>query len=170
MAKSAMRKIGLMRVARRVYDDVSVLRRCFFSFILPSLEYCSAVWSSAASCHLSLLDRVVHSASTLCSSEDLVDLSVRRDVAGLCMFYKIYHNLHHPLNDVVSAPLRRVRQTRAAEMAHDFEVRPLKCRTAQFERCFVNSMGRIWNSLPDVVFDGGSLDGFKRATNRWLVG
>ena len=51
------------RVARRVFDDVGVLRRCFFSFTLPSLEYCSVVWISAASCHLSLLDRVVHCAS-----------------------------------------------------------------------------------------------------------
>ena len=170
IAKLAMSKVGLMRVARRVFDDVDVLRRCFFSFILPSLEYCSAVWSSAAGCHLSLLDRVVHCASRLCSDvEDLVLLPVRRDVAGLCMFYKIYHNLSHPLNDVVFAPTRRLRHTRAAVLAHDFEVQLLRCRTAQFERCFVNSMGKLWNSLPGEVFDSGCLDGFKRATNRWLV-
>ena len=53
IAKLAMSKVGLMRVARRVFDDVDVLRRCFFSFILSSLEYCSAVWSSC--CWLSFV-------------------------------------------------------------------------------------------------------------------
>ena len=77
-------------------------------------------------------------ASRLCSDvEELVLLPVRRDVAGLCMFYKLYHNLSHPLNDVVFAPTRRLRHTRAAVLAHDFEVQLLRYRTAQFERCFV---------------------------------
>ena len=82
-------------------------------------------------------------------------LPVRRDVAGLCMFYKIYHNLSHPLNDVVFAPTRRLRHTRAAVLAHDFEVQLFRCRTAQFERCFVISMGKLWNSLSGEVFDSG---------------
>ena len=30
-----------------------------WAFILPVLEYCSPVWMSAATSHLSLLDRVV---------------------------------------------------------------------------------------------------------------
>ena len=122
MTKSAMKKIGLMRVDIKVYDDVNVLLHCFLSFILPSLEYCSAVWYSAASCHLSLIDRVVHSASTLCGSAGIVFLSVRWDVSGLYMFYKIDHNLQHFLNDVISVPSRRVRQIRATDIAHDFDV------------------------------------------------
>ena len=115
-----MSKIGLLRVARRVFHDVGVLQRCFFSFILSSLEYCSAVWSSAASNQLPMLDRVVHCASRV----------VMLDVAGLCMFYKIYHNLSHPLNDVVFAPSRDLRHTRATVVAHDFEVQMLRCRKA----------------------------------------
>ena len=48
-----------------------------------------------------------------------LQLSVRRNVAGLCAFYKIYHNLRHPLNDN-SAPSKRVILTRAAVIAHGF--------------------------------------------------
>ena len=37
----------------------SILGRCFLGFVLPVLEYCSAVWCSAANTHLKLLDRAV---------------------------------------------------------------------------------------------------------------
>ena len=39
--------------------------RCFRGFVLLVLEYCSAIWCSAADTHLRLLDRVVSGASFL---------------------------------------------------------------------------------------------------------
>ena len=41
------------------FRDVAVVAKCFWAFILPVLEYCSPVWMSAVTSHLSLLDRVV---------------------------------------------------------------------------------------------------------------
>jgi len=143
VVKTTTRKIGLMRVARRVYNDVVVLRRCFFSFILPSLEYCSAVWRSSASSHLALLDRVVRNASHLCGVDELVSLPHRRDVAGLCMFYKIYHNHRHPLNSAVCVPPRRSRVTRAQVAAHVFEVDLVRCGTVELQCCFVPALSRL---------------------------
>ena len=35
----------------RIFGDQNVLLRCFNSFTLPCLEYCSPVWSSAADSH-----------------------------------------------------------------------------------------------------------------------
>ena len=158
-----------MRVARRVFNDVEVLRRCFFSFILPSLEYCSAVWRSTASSHLALLDWVVHNASVMCGVNELLSLPLLRDVAGLCMFYKIYHILKRPLNSAICVPPRRLRLTRALVAAHRFEVGLARCATVQFGRCFVPALSRLWNVVPDVAF-GRGLDWFKCAVNRWLVG
>ena len=43
----------------------SLLERCSLGFILPVLEYCSAVWCSAADTHFKLLDSVVSDASFL---------------------------------------------------------------------------------------------------------
>ena len=42
-----------------------LIGRCFWGFVLPVLEYCSAVWCSAADTHLKLLDRVVSGACFL---------------------------------------------------------------------------------------------------------
>ena len=37
------------------------LSDCYFTFVLPILEYCSLVLGSAAECHLQLLERQVYS-------------------------------------------------------------------------------------------------------------
>ena len=47
----------------RMVHDRSLLGRCFRGFVLPILEYCSAVWCSAADTHLKLLD---HARSQWC--------------------------------------------------------------------------------------------------------
>ena len=44
-----------------------------------------------------------------------------------------------------------------------------RCRTSQFARCFLPAHVRIWNDLPDTVFNIGTLDGFKGAVKRWLL-
>ena len=67
-----------------MFHDRSLLERRFWGFVLPLLEYCSAMWCSAADTHLKLPDRavsgaqfltggvfecdIVHSSSICCSS------------------------------------------------------------------------------------------------------
>ena len=63
---------------------------CFFGDafgVLCSLllEYCSAVWCSAAETHLIPLDRVVNVASFLTGGVFECDLAHRRSVAVLCI-------------------------------------------------------------------------------------
>ena len=49
----------------QVFHYRSLLLRSFWSFVLPVLEYCSAVWCSAADSQPKLLDRVIRSAGFL---------------------------------------------------------------------------------------------------------
>ena len=60
--RAASQRLGIMRKSWRVFHDRSLLLRCFRAFVLPVLEYCSAVWCSAADTHLELLDRAVSGA------------------------------------------------------------------------------------------------------------
>ena len=53
------RSLGILRKSSRVFHDRSLLVRCFRDFVMIILEYCSAVWCSAADTHLKLLDSVV---------------------------------------------------------------------------------------------------------------
>ena len=59
---AAAHRLGIMRKSGQVFHDRSLLLRVFWSFVLPVLEYCSAVWCSAVDSHLKLVDRVVRSA------------------------------------------------------------------------------------------------------------
>ena len=52
VSSAAARRLGIMRKSWQVFRDRSLLLRSFWSFVLPVLEYCSAVWCSAASSHL----------------------------------------------------------------------------------------------------------------------
>ena len=59
VSRAASQRLGILRKSWRVFHDGSLLGRCFPGFVLPVLEYCSAVWCSAADTHLKLLDRAV---------------------------------------------------------------------------------------------------------------
>ena len=65
VSKAASQRLGILKKSRRVFHDRSLLERCFWGFVLPVLEYCSAVWCSPADTHLELLDRVVSGARFL---------------------------------------------------------------------------------------------------------
>ena len=62
VSSAASQRLGILRKSWRVFHDRSLLGRCFRCFVLPILEYCSAVWCSAADTHLKLLDRAVSGA------------------------------------------------------------------------------------------------------------
>ena len=123
--------------ARHVFHDRLLIMRCFWSFVLPVLEYCSAVWCSAADTHLKLLDRVVRSACFLAGGVLNCNLSHRRSVELLCMLYKIWCNPLHPLCGALPVPYVPVRVTRGALIAHRYTYAPPRCRTCQYRRTFI---------------------------------
>ena len=51
-SRAAPKRFGILRKSWRVFHDISLLERWFLYFVLPVLEYCSAVWCSAADTHL----------------------------------------------------------------------------------------------------------------------
>ena len=63
--RAASQKLGILRKSWWVFHDRSLLGRCFRGFVLPVLEYCSAVWCSAADTHFKLLYRAVSGARFL---------------------------------------------------------------------------------------------------------
>ena len=84
-------RMGILRLVKRVFVYTSVLLRCYHAFVLPILEYCAAVWGSAAGCHLQL-ERQVCSMARLYLDQDFLSLSPRRHVTELCMLYKVISN------------------------------------------------------------------------------
>ena len=101
VSRAASQTLGILRKSWHVFDDRSLLERCFLGFVLPVLEYWSAVWCSAADTHLKLLDRVLSDARFPTGCVFQCDIARRPSVAVLCMLYKMRCNQMHPLNDVL---------------------------------------------------------------------
>ena len=160
VSRAASQWLGILRKSWQVFHDRLFLGTYFRGFVLPVLEYCSAVWCSAADTHLRLLDRVVSGASLLTGGVFESDLAHRLSVAVLCMLYKISCNPMHPLYDAIPllcVPLRVTRGT----IAHRYTYAPPRCRTSQYRRNFILLSVPLWNDLSDPVFDGVGLAGFQ---------
>ena len=70
--------------------------------MLEVLEYCIAVWCSAADTHLKLLDRVVSGTCFLTGGVFQCNIAHHRSVAVLCMLYKFVCNLMPPLRGALA--------------------------------------------------------------------
>ena len=114
VSRVASQTLGILRKSWRMFHDRSLVERCFRGFVLPVLEYCSAVWYSAADTHLRLLDRVVSGARFLIGGMFECDIAHRRSVAVLCMLFKMRCNPMHPLNDALPGSYVPLRVTRSA--------------------------------------------------------
>ena len=137
-----------------------ILGRCFRGFVLPGLQYCSAVWSSAADTQIKLLDRVVSCVSFLTGGVFECDLAHRLSVAVLCMLNKIRCNPLHHLYGALPVPYVLVRVIRGAVIAHRYTYSPSRCRTSQYSRTFITVSISLWNDLIDPLFEGVGLADF----------
>ena len=120
-----------------MFRDRSLLGRCFRGFVLPVLEYCSAVWCCAADTHLKLLDQAVSGDRFLTGGVFECDIYNRRSVAGLCKFYKIRCNPVHPINSALPGPYVPARVTRGALVAHRYTYAPPRCRTLLYSGTYI---------------------------------
>ena len=169
VSRAASQRLGILRKSWRVFYDRLLIGKCFCGFVLLVLEYCSAVWCSAADTHLKLLDHVVSGACFLAGGVLSYNLSHRRSVAVLCMLYKIRCNPMHPLCGALPVPYVSARVTRGALIAHRHTYAPLRCRASQYHMTFIHVSVSLWNDLVDPVFDGVGLAGFKSRSNANLL-
>ena len=161
-------KLGLLRKSFKIFNDQSILRKCFYSFILPCFEYCSPVWSSAADSHLRLLDRTLNSCKFLIPGLD-IDLWHRRSISSLCMLFKIFHNPLHPLHSSLPNLFQPVRMTRNVANSHSLSFSLIRCNTVQYSRSFIPAYAKAWNELPGEVVECSELQRFKTGANRFLM-
>ena len=87
---------------------------------------------SPAESHWNLLERIVRSAKRLCEGE-LCCLVHRKKVSALCLLYKVYHRVEHPMNEYLKHFVA-ARNTRASA-ALDEVIQG--CRTDPFSPSFL---------------------------------
>ena len=131
------------------------------------LEYCSAVWCSAADA------QTTGPCSQLCNFlTDGVfecDIAYRRSVAVLCMMFNIRCNPMHPLYVALPRPHVPERVTHGALVVHRYAYAPPRCRTSKYRIIFILLSVSLWIDHGDAVFDGVRLAGVKSRANAVLL-
>ena len=141
VSRAASQILAILIKSWRVFHDRSLLGRCFRGFVLPVLEYCSAVWCSATDTHIKLLDQFLTGGLFNC------DIAHRRSVADLCMLYKIGCDPVHPLNGALPPPYVPVRVIRGVLVEHRYTYAPPRCRISQYNTTFIPLSVFLWNDL-----------------------
>ena len=141
---------------------------CFNSFILPCLEYCAPVWSSAADSHLKLLDRSLSAIKFLLPNLK-IDLWHRRLISSLCMLHKVYYCHAHPLHASLPDLSQPVRSTRQTTAANSVSFSSIRYNTNQYSRCFIPAVTKLWNTLPSAVVESVDMQRFKVCANSFLI-
>ena len=165
----------LLRLLKRlVYlenllESLGIMMRCFNSFILPCLEYCSPVWSSAADSHLKLLDKNLRACKFLIPNLT-ISLQHRRFIISLCMLYKIFHNPSHSLHSELPNLFHPRRVTRGSLSINSLSFSPMRFHTSQYSRCFIPATTKLWNELPSMIVEATELQKFKICANAFLLG
>lgn len=165
-AKTASKLVGMLRRFKQ-YLSATARRHLYVALIRPLMEYGSPVFVNAPGYAIAALDRVQRSAHKLFPSHQLDSLSHRRDIAGLCLLYKICRDTAPTLLCDRMKPANRVpqRSTRQAIHANGCQLVIPKSRSEHHLRSFMPYFTRLWNGLPNIVVQESSLQRFKVAAN-----
>ena len=143
VVSTAVRNIGVVRRVRKLFDCPRVPKGCFNAYVLSSLKYCASAWLSSAESHWCLLHSIVRIMERLWKCE-LCCLRCIRKVSALCLLYKIYHRVDHPMNEYLKH-LVVARSTKAPTTLGELALVTPRCKTDQFSRSFLPAAVRVWN-------------------------
>ena len=168
-AANASKLIGMLRRSREFLSE-EARRHVYVALIRPTIEYSSPLFVNAPQYALKALDLIQRRAERLFPSFHLDSLSHRRNVAGLCILYKIMHGtapnlLVENLKPKIQCFARTTRQT---EQCNNFQLKIPTSRTALHQESFLPHFTRMWNDLPDEAVFAKDVQSFKIIINREL--
>ncbi|MEM8780580.1 MAG: reverse transcriptase family protein, partial [Cyanobacteria bacterium P01_G01_bin.49] len=167
LVSSIAQRGGILRKCYKTFRDYDIVLKSFYAFVLPSFEYYSPVWMSAAPCHLRLLERTLNSLRFIVPNLE-INLDKRREIAGLSLLFKIMRNENHPMYVRLPDPYVPGRSTRLSRSLNDFALKSIRFSTNQFSRCFLPHFCSSWSVLPNSVVDVNDGNTFKSALKRYI--
>ena len=153
LATRCAKKLACIRRISHLLDAKGCLT-LYNSQVRSIMEYSPLMWSSCPPSYLRLLDKVQNRARRLVESRRgengptalFQPLQHRRNVAGLCVFYKVQVLRTPHLMNLRLPTTRPFYNTRGAS-AVGYELEIPFARTEQYLRSFLPKYSRMWNKL-----------------------
>ena len=132
--------------------------------ILPCIEYCSPVWSSAVDSYLKLLDKYLNAVKFLIP--DLCNnLWYWHSISSLCMLYKIYHKSKHPMHSDLPSLYHPPDNTRNAVNSNSLAFSLVRVNTTRFSRSIISSVTIGYG----MIYPATSLNLWKFRITQWIL-
>lgn len=172
--KTASKKLGILKRVGRFFTPEQ-LCLLYKTQVRPCVEYCSHLWNGSAQYLFDALDKLQRRAIRIIGNVEITKtlepLQLRRDIASLAVFYRMYHGeCSEELFQLIPPSPFLSRNTRAGLRCHRFTVEEIPSRTKRFGASYLCRTIKVWNSLPTHVFpssfDPGS---FKRGVKKHLL-
>ncbi|XP_045503597.1 uncharacterized protein LOC123700430 [Colias croceus] len=166
-ATLASKKLGVLNRAKQYFRPEHLLL-LYKAQIRPDMEYCSHLWAGAPQYQLLPLDSVQRRAVRVIGKQALTDrldpLGLRRDVASLCDFYRLYNGeCSEELFELIPAAEFHYRTARHKTKFHAHHLDLWRSSTVRFTRHFIPRTTKMWNSLPSAIFpDAYDIEAFKK--------
>ena len=164
-AKSAGKLVSMLR-RNQSFLSPAARAQVYLTCIKPIMEYACPVFVNSADYAFSALDRVDACARRLFPTVTMDTLSLRRDVAGLCVLYSVVHHQAPQLvlDTIQTTPLPVSRTTRFNEAVNLAALKIPTSRTESHRNSFLCYYARPWNNLDNAtVFAKNARDFKKRA-------
>ncbi|RVE54942.1 hypothetical protein evm_000309 [Chilo suppressalis] len=175
VVKTASRKLGVLNKVRRFFTPEQ-LCLLYKTQVRSCVEYCSHLWDGSSKYMLDALDRLQQRAIRIIGDEEVTKhvepLQLRRDVASLSAFYRLYHGeCSEELFSLIPPSPFLQRTTSAGFRCHRLTVATIPTRTKKFGDSFLCRTIRKWNALPAHVFPSSyKLGSFKRGVKKQHAG
>ena len=178
IAKKAARKLACIRRIASFLDGNGCYT-LYNSQVRSLMEYCPLVWSSCPASYLGLLDRVQNRAQGLVSLKTneserqrvFQPLQHRREVAALCVMYKVHRqNIPHLASLRLEPQTAALHDTRTSSTRGQ-ELKVPFARTDQYLRSFHPKYARLWNKMVQqtTLLYLPTLQAFKSAVHKWRL-
>lgn len=171
VTNNANRMLGYLR--RNFSSAPSSLKLTLYkTLVRPKLEYACAIWDPTHAILIQTLEAIQNraarfilsnysrhsSVTSMKSTLNLPDLSLRRKLSRLNLFHKIYH-YNSSLKDALIHPPRFI----SPRIDHRFKVGLPSCRSRLCNDSFIPRTSAAWNHLPASIACITNLHDFKLA-------
>lgn len=159
LTADASKTLGFIRRSLSC-SPASVRKLAYETYVRSKLEYASPIWNPHQSYLIDSLEAIQNRAARFITSKynfrtsvtaiklslSLNSLDLRRKIARLCLFHKLYFNFAYLHGSLLLPPIRTSRR-----LFNSLSVQNLKGSTNAFNKSFLPLTIDDWNRLPNAI-------------------